>query len=1139
MRIRRYRSFLSVLTCFLIVLVLPSTSLLAQQTMRGQNTSEMYVKGLQLIGENKHDEAIVQFKLIIDTDPDFPGAYSKLVTVYQVKNELDRASQYFQELLRKYPERSKVYYGIGLVDKGRKKYENAIENFKKSVQLSRDCAHVVKDLVDCHYALKDLDGAVTYLNDILGLDAQNAAAHYGLGRAFELQSKWDKALTSINNALQLKPDFLPALFSKANIHEDIGALQECLLTSEKGLSLAEKEGNKEYQTLFLNLMGIAQRKTGHPHKALDHYQRALKIDKEIGYKRGERIRTANIGNVYYSLSEYTKALEYYKSALQSAGALEDKRNQINYLNSIGAAYRNLDDLQEALKHYKQALSLSKETRDKRREGMVSGNMGIVYKRLGDLDRALVCYQKALINAKETGNKRGESITLGNIGNIYKSLGDFSEALEYYNSALQIDRQIGTRGSESIQLSSIGMVYYLQGRYTDALEYFRSSITIAEEIDSKMRQANGLTYLGDIYNKMGRFAEARTNCERALDIFKAIGSQSGEAFALFGLGTVQLNQHNYDESVQFFLKALSIGEKIKSPVITWDAYANLASVWEKQGDLQKSLHYYQLAVKEIEHIRGGLSTEDVKAGLMERKIDVYEKAVNIYAELHQKYPGKGYDRESFQLVEQAKARVFLDLLTESHADISKGVDSQFREKERVTVKEISRIQKRLRSSRPAEQEWEQLAAELKEAEQQYEGLQREIRRSSAAYADLVYPEPYGLQQVRSRIVDKNSALLEYFLEEERSYVWVITRERSKLHILPKRSEIEDEVEAYLKTLSKPAGLTNPITRHQALGYALYQKLLGSAAHSFENKSRLIIVPDGALYFLPFETLISQKADENEASNYLIKDYEFSTGPSSSVLCYLQEKRGRNGKRNERLLAFGDPYFGGDRDAGSVRGEAETDSSVTDHLSNETEMSVRGLYKQRGFQFKRLPFSGNEVMSIGKLFPAGNKTLHIGENAREEVVKQAPLHDYQYIHFATHGIIEQMVPSRSGIVLTLDESSDEDGFLQVNEIFNLDLDADLVVLSACRTGLGRLRRGEGIVGLTRAFIYAGTPSVLVSLWNINDRSTADFMKNFYEQLMKGKSKSKALQLAKLEMLEAARKSYQHPFYWAPFILVGDYK
>jgi CHAT domain-containing protein len=330
----------------------------------------------------------------------------------------------------------------------------------------------------------------------------------------------------------------------------------------------------------------------------------------------------------------------------------------------------------------------------------------------------------------------------------------------------------------------------------------------------------------------------------------------------------------------------------------------------------------------------------------------------------------------------------------------------------------------------------------------------------------------------------------------------------------------------------------LTRHQTLGYDLYQKLLGSVAHSFEKKSRLIIVPDGALYYLPFETLITQEVLKNEEANYLIKDFEISTGPSSSVLCHLKEKRHRTGKRNETLIAFGDPYFGDGGEDALARGEAHADSAAMDPESSGKAMTVRGLYEQRGFQFKRLPFSGSEVMEIGKLFSSGDKTLYIGEKAKEEVVKQTSLQSYTYVHFATHGIIDQKAPARSGIVLTLGEDSDEDGFLQVNEIFNLDLDADLVVLSACNTGLGKLRRGEGIVGLTRAFMYAGTPSVLVSLWNINDRSTADFMKIFYEQLMKGNSKARALQLAKLAMLGAARRSYQHPFYWAPFVLVGDH-
>ena len=1127
------------LTLLLLSLFLTTLPVLSQTTLKNDNVIEMYTNGLRLIGENKHDDAITQFKEIIKSNPDFPGAYIKLIAVYKKTNKLDDGSLYFQKLLNGNPDNPFAYYGIGLVFKAKNKFQLAIENFHKSIQLLPKCASVFKDLVDCYYALKNMDGAIDYFDNFIKENPENAAAFYGLGRTYELQKNWDDGLESVTKAIQLKPDFLLAYYSKANIYEEISKFQDCQMTSEKGLLLAKEKGDKEYQTLFLNLIGIVCRKTGEPRKALEYYQQALKIDKEIGYKRGERIRMANIGNVYYSLSDYQKALEYYKIALKAADELEDIRNQIYYFNNIGAAYRKLDDLQKALEYYEQALKLSQNTGNKRAEGMVLGNIGVVYKKSGDLDKALVYYEKALIIVREIRNKKSESKILGNIGIIYKNLGNYNKALEYYELALQIDRQIRVKGNECSQLSNIGTIYFIQENYSESLDYFNRSLIIAREIENKFMEGNILTHLADIYIKTGNYSEALINCERALKIYKEIGSKDGEAFALFGIGTIKLELKNFVESINYNQKALLIGEKIKSPVITWDAYASLASIYEKQGDLQKSLQHYQLAVDELEKARSDLSTKEFKAGFLERKIDVYEKVIYLLAKLHGQHPLKGYDRQSFQFAERAKARAFLDLLAEARAGVSKGVDQKFKQQERDVFKKISHIQIELRDSTLSEQDWEKLVEELKQVEEKQEALKRKIRRSNVKYANLVYPEPYNLNQVRENIIDKNTALLEFCLGEDHSCVWIITRENSFLHPLPKRSEIEKNVEEYVKTISKPVSLTNPLTRHHALGFELYNRLLAPFADSFENKSSLIIIPDGILFYLPFETLITKKVKNKEQAFYLLKDFEISYAPSSSVLCYLQEGKEKARQGKMQLLAFGDPHFDSVKEIAALRGGklVDEDSLSQDNKLDEEEINVRGLYEQRGFQFKRLPFSGIEVKEIGDLFPGEKRVIYLGEKAKEEIVKRESLEKFKYIHFATHGIIEQKIPSRSGIVLSINKNSSEDGFLQVNEIFNLKMDADLVVLSACKTGLGKIRKGEGIVGLTRAFMYAGAPSVVVSLWNINDRSTADFMKFFYKQLLEGKNKAEALQLAKLEMLQSERKLYQHPFFWAPFVLIGE--
>ncbi|MFQ6094268.1 MAG: CHAT domain-containing protein, partial [bacterium] len=315
---------------------------------------------------------------------------------------------------------------------------------------------------------------------------------------------------------------------------------------------------------------------------------------------------------------------------------------------------------------------------------------------------------------------------------------------------------------------------------------------------------------------------------------------------------------------------------------------------------------------------------------------------------------------------------------------------------------------------------------------------------------------------------------------------------------------------------------PGVSHTALGQNLCDMLIGPAREYLKPGVELIIIPDGILHYLPFGALVTQKAiDQKQEARYLIEDYTISYAPSASVLDILIERPARSVQiRRRELLAFGDPLFG----------------ETTEEADLTLETTERGLYQEQGCQFSRLPYTKLEVTRIASLFPEESTSIYLGAAAAEERVKGEDLTRYRRVHFATHGLIDEAIPGRSCVVLALDDDPAEDGFLQMREIFNLKFDADLVVLSACQTGRGKLVRGEGLIGLSRAFLYAGANSMLLSLWSVNDRSTAELMESFYRSLQKGKEKSEALRTAKLDLLEGEIQALRHPYYWAPFILLG---
>jgi CHAT domain-containing protein len=378
-----------------------------------------------------------------------------------------------------------------------------------------------------------------------------------------------------------------------------------------------------------------------------------------------------------------------------------------------------------------------------------------------------------------------------------------------------------------------------------------------------------------------------------------------------------------------------------------------------------------------------------------------------------------------------------------------------------------------------------------------------------------PEISSIARVQKEYLDGRSALLEYSVGEDRSYLLFITSSDAQLFELPGRSVLEDSLKGYLKSLSFPShGPFMGAAASERISRALIFPL---QCASQKNVDTLIIVPDGILHFLPFETL---KVISEGKATYLIEKYKVSYCLSATSLSILRQKTSDR-TVTKYLLAFGAPVI------------QETNAPSDDREKSRTEI-WREIYTRDGFSFSSLPFSKKEVNTISRYFPEERRDIFIEKGASEAALKNLPLGEYEIIHFACHGFLDKRYCFRSALVLSPDAQQDEDGFLQAREIYGLRMDAKLVVLSACQSGNGALENGEGLVGLTRTFFYAGAHSVLSSIWSVNDESTAGLMDNFYASLVQGLNTSGALREAKLQMLNSTRS---HPFYWAGFLLNGD--
>jgi CHAT domain-containing protein len=535
--------------------------------------------------------------------------------------------------------------------------------------------------------------------------------------------------------------------------------------------------------------------------------------------------------------------------------------------------------------------------------------------------------------------------------------------------------------------------------------------------------------------------------------------ASEAQALDLLGEFWLKRSDAEKAKTFFEQSLAIAERIRVPPLTLAARRGLALVANRNNRPEEEWLHLKPALEEIESVRGRIPTPDLRAHFVEQNAAAYEEAIDALSRM-------GRDREALLVAERARARAFLDLLTEAKSNLRKGLTSE-QERERHRLE--SKVSQALAALAKDDSERNRLAAS--ETEAKLAAWDESVRVTNPEYASVRYPQPYSPEQAQRLARERGLTILEFALGERRSHLWVISGSAIRMIRLPPREQIESAVGAYRAKLASPSlEDVMPISRE------LYGMLLGAAEPMLVGARKILIAPDGILYYLPFETLSSRPG------RFLVEDFTIGYAPSVSVFASLRSTRAA---RAYDLLAYGDPVF-----------------------SQAEAMQMRSVYRSAGISLSRLPNTKTEVEEIVALFPPAREKLRLGLEATEASVKAERLGSYRLIHFATHAVIDERAPARSGIVLSLVNTGHEDGILRASEIFNLDLNADLVTLSACQTGLGKVVRGEGMIGLTRAILYAGASRVLVSLWEVNDLTTPALMKSFYARLRAGQSVADAL-------------------------------
>ena len=738
------------------------------------------------------------------------------------------------------------------------------------------------------------------------------------------------------------------------------------------------------------------------------------------------------------------------------------------------------------------------------------NIADFYRVTGDLTRALNYYTMSLQLSEAVELKTGIVASLNYIGSIYYDLGDLPRALEFQKRALKLHTEMGIKLSQAIDLGDMAVVHRGLGNLSKARECLEKSLNLERELQAKNYEAKDLNNMAEIHRELGDLSASKDCGCQALQLYRELGDRVGEANSLVEMGLIHLEFHDYAQALKCFNESLKLAEEIHIPETVWRCQKNMGDAYIQRNQFLNAFQAYHSSIEAIEAVRKKLEIEKFKTSFMESKMEVYEKIVNVSIRMDNK-------REAFQYTERAKARALLEMLTEARIDIHKGVAAKLLDQEREIFRNISSIQTDLQNPDLMEGDRQNLISSLQEQEERLEYLQLELRKENPLYADLLYPEPYSVENVQQDVLlNEDTILLEYLLGEAQSYLWIVTKCGLDVLSLSSREEIEIDVRRLLSVISQP-----PTQRtFYDISQRLCKLLLPGDKIDFSQFKNIIIIPDGILFYLPFEALVQSKSEGTESKiEYVIENFDISYASSASTLALIHTKRPIREQPTD-LLIFADPYYGKEEGKGKPSQESATEA----------------LYGE--YSFPRLRYSDQEARAIASLYSEEKVRMFLREEAREEEVKTEEFQGCRILHFATHGVLDETVPRRSGVVLALDGDPTEDGFLQIHEIFNLRLNADIVVLSACQTGLGRLVRGEGIIGVSRAFFYAGASSVVASLWSVNDRSTALLMTHFYEGLKDGMEKRKALREAKLNLLAQGGR-LAHPYYWAPFVLMGDYK
>jgi CHAT domain-containing protein/uncharacterized protein HemY len=1068
------------------------------------------------------------------------------------------------------------------------------------------------------------------LNDPLG----EAKSSFVIAEANRLLSQYGKSIEFAEKALAI---YVQAKNRAGELGVNItlgiaisisGRLEQGAERFERALALARELKDRDLEGRLLANLGTSNNLMDRLDRAVDYLNRAVALAREMKNPAAEKNALHNLGESNIKLARYEQALKYFEQALVLHRELKDRFAEGTTLASMGETYRSLGRPDQAIECHEQALAIRREQKDRNGEAQSLSVIGLAYieigryeksieygekslairrevkNRLGETssllslanawyylnhyDKAIECYEQALAISREAKYRLQEGLALHNLGNIYNELARYDKAADFYSQGLAIYQELKNRANEGNAYSNLGNVAVALRQPEKAIAYFQQSVAIFRETKSRSDEARALNNLGNGYIESGQKEKAKEIYTQALAIRREVKDRRGEGLTLYNLGRAHYALEQYDKAADYYALSVEVLRETGIQHETARSLVGLAAAERQLGLLDRARAHIEQSLAITESLRSDILSPESRASYFAPAQEGIQFYIDLLMRLHRSAPEKGFDALAFEASERMRARSLLELLAESRADIRQGADAALLENERALARQLNaRSQLLSQAKTPAQAT--AIKQEISRLETDYEQAQAAIRKNSPRYAELTRPEPLKLNQIQ-RELEPDTLLLQYALGAERSFLWAITQNSIASYELPGQERINElSMKVYQSLTARGRaikGETEQMRRRRAersdaqltdATQELSAMLLSPVADQLGNK-RLVIIPDGALQYLPFAMLPEpEKGRRGEESvirnpqsairNPLIVNHEVINLPSASTLAAQRIALAGRPAAPKTLAVIADPVFTANdqrvrpikvsvpAQKSSADGNPQTEATIAsveqtriiEHLAEESTAGAA-----RKLVIPRLPFTRREADQIARIATeaAGSSGApgstddqilkSVDFKANRAIVSAPELRQYRYIHFATHGLLDSERPGLSALVLSLvdEEGKPQDGFLRAHEIYNLSLSADLVVLSACQTGLGKEIKGEGLVGLSRGFMYAGAARVLVSLWNVNDRATAELMTTLYQKMLKeGQRPAAALRAAQVEMWKRSR--WRSPYYWAAFTLQGEWR